>query len=181
MWMTNYSFTFLFPSQVARCGCATSPTMQWTIRYLPASLLPPPHLSSQWLKWTKNLQTHKMFQEAAKQNDKFQVVANETKGKNKKKLCCTHIQSGKFPSWLSVHGLSAAPVMLSNSMCVLLPGSSSAKYSYKQWKTNKQDVKNENTIMRRGKYYYKHNSCILKWLFVFLVIFFKMCSYCICF
>ena len=73
-----------------------------------------------------------MFQEAAKQNDKFQVVANETKGKNKKKLCCTHIQSGKFPSWLSVHGLSAAPVMLSNSMCVLLPGSSSAKYSYKQ-------------------------------------------------
>ena len=180
MWMTNYSFTFLFPSQVARCGCATSPTMQWTIRYLPASLLPPPHLSSQWLKWTKNLQTHKMFQEAAKQNDKFQVVANETKGKNKKKLCCTHIQSGKFPSWLSVHGLSAAPVMLSNSMCVLLPGSSSAKYSYKQWKTNKQDVKNENTIMRRGKYYYKHNSCILKWLFVFLVIF-KMCSYCICF
>ena len=85
MWMTNYSFTFLFPSQVARCGCATSPTTQWTIRYLPASLLPPPHLSSQWLKWTKNLQTHKMFQEAAKQNDKFQVVANETKGKKQKK------------------------------------------------------------------------------------------------
>jgi len=59
MWMTNYPFTSLFPSPVAACGCATSPLNI----YLPLSsiLLSPADNA-------KNLQTHKMYQEAA--NDK---------------------------------------------------------------------------------------------------------------
>jgi len=108
-WPSIPSLLCSFPSRVAGWRSATSPLgrsphcppAQWTIKYLPASLLHPPISSSQtMLKTSKHTKCSKK-----QQNEKgHQVVPNET---NKQKLYCALTQSGKFPSRFSVHGLYA--------------------------------------------------------------------------